>query len=125
MSPSRCERVISGIYLWATTKNSARARRGQCLVEERRSTFRCECLGGRPGGPVDAPQPDLSPIRRNTPGAEQALATEPGAADDALQDYALVRKSEHAPGLLVDDPVDQPLDAVAATAIWQHLHIEP
>ena len=64
----------------------------------------------RPGREVGTPQPDLSPIGRNTAGTEQALAAEPGAADDALQDYALVRKPEHAPCFLVDNLVDEACD---------------
>src|SRR5436190_17272617 len=73
---------------------------------------------------LDTAQPDLVPIRIDAPRAQPPIPTEATTAGDAFQNDTVVRKLEHLPSALVDDPLDALMHAVGLAAERKHLDVE-
>src|SRR5690606_26754776 len=69
-------------------------------------------------------QPDLTPVRGDTPWTKQPPCRVRTATIDALEDDAGIPEMHHPAGLLVDDPFDTRSDTTTLAAIDGHFLID-
>src|SRR5262245_24727168 len=74
--------------------------------------------------PIDLPEPDLAPVRKDGAWAEQTARAEPGRADHAVENDAVVRERHQPSRLLVDQTLDPVAHPIGAADIADHLGIE-